>query len=136
METTGTFSTISWEEAPAPEGHVGPRVAHAHVADRWEGAISGESVADHVMFYVGSGEGWGPGTFYGYELITGEVDGRKGSFVLLHEGSFDGTTVRAVLTVVAGSGTGDLTGLSGSGSFSSTHGEEATPYAFAYEMKE
>ncbi len=133
-QAAGTFKTISWEEATPPEGHVGPRVAHAHTSDQWEGLISGTSVADHVMYYTGDGENWGAGTFYGFELITGEVDGRKGRFVLLHVGSFDGTTVRADLSVVEGSGTDDLAGLRGSGSFEATHGEgDATAYTFEVE---
>jgi hypothetical protein len=132
-QTAGTFKTISWEEDHPPEGHVGPRIAHARTSDQWEGVIAGTSVAAHVMYYTADGVNWGAGTFYGYELITGEVDGRKGSFVLLHVGSFDGTTVRADLSAVEGSGTGDLAGLRGSGSFEATHGEEATAYTFEVE---
>ncbi|GAA0254760.1 DUF3224 domain-containing protein [Cryptosporangium japonicum] len=43
------------------------------------------------------------------ELITGSVHGRKGSFVLLHAATQEDTRWE----IVAGSGTDELTGLSG-----------------------
>ena len=127
---TNTFTFTSWDEAPAPEGHQGPRTAHAHTKNEFAGVIEGHGVADHVMYYSGQGDNWGTGTFYGFEQITGTVDGRKGSFVLKHEGTFDGTIVRADWTVVEGSGTVELEGLAGRGSFVSTHGESTTSYTF------
>ncbi|MBM7784049.1 DUF3224 domain-containing protein [Tenggerimyces flavus] len=128
---TNTFKFTSWDEAPAPEGHEGPRTVHAHTTNEFAGVIEGTSVADHVMFYSGQGEGWGSGIYYGFEQIAGSVDGRKGSFVLQHVGSFDSTTVRATWTVVEGSGTGELEGLEATGGFVSVHGEgDSTTYTF------
>ncbi|MND08508.1 hypothetical protein D3C83_311590 [compost metagenome] len=51
-----------------------------------------------------------------------------------HAGEFTGSKVSGRWTVVSGSGTGELVGLSGVGGFTGMHGEEATPYTFAYSL--
>jgi hypothetical protein len=42
--------------------------------------------------------------------------------VLQSTGAFDGGEASGPLTIVSGSGTGDLAGITGSGSFSAPHG--------------
>jgi hypothetical protein len=131
MTTENTFKATSWDEKSTPEENAkGPHIARAHTTNEYAGRIEGTGVNDYAMYYSGSGEGWGAGTYHGYELVTGTVDGRKGSFVLRHEGSFEDTTVRGTFTVVEGSGTEELEGLKGTGGFVSKHGEEPTGYTF------
>lgn len=130
----GTFRTLTWEEK-ASEENAGPRLGHAHTTMSYGGVIAGTSVCDHVMYYSGQGEGWGAGSYRGYERVEGTVDGRAGSFVLEHIGGFTGTTVSGTWSVVAGSGTGDLASLAGSGGFTSQHGEEATAYTFDHTFE-
>ena len=48
-----------------------------------------------------------------YEVVTGTLDGRKGTFVLHHIGGFRDGVADATVTVV--SATDDLTGLTGTG---------------------
>ncbi|WP_020578525.1 DUF3224 domain-containing protein [Actinopolymorpha alba] len=130
----GTFTPISWDEKLPEEPGGSPRISHAHTTNKFDGVIEGTTTADHVMYYSGQGEGWGSGTYHGYEQITGEVGGRSGSFVLEHTGDFGDSTVRATWSVVEGSGTAELTGLRGKGGFVSKHGEASTAYTFEYEF--
>ncbi len=134
IQGKGTFTTSSWEEKPPEEGVEGPRISHASTTSRYDGAIVGTSAADYVMVYSGQGDGWGDGTYVGYEQVTGAVGGRKGTFVLQHVGEFEGTTVRARWAVVEGSGTAELEGLRGEGGFTASHGEEATAYTFDHGL--
>lgn len=69
------------------------------------------------------------------EILSGSLDGREGTFVVEERGSFgtDGT-VYCSFEVVPGSGTGELTGLRGTGSFTAEHGAPSVPYTFAYEL--
>lgn len=53
--------------------------------------------------------------FVGLERIRGTIDGRHGSLLLQHVGTFEGGVAKAELVVI--SGTGDLKGTSGSGRF-------------------
>ncbi|MBB5490398.1 hypothetical protein HNR07_001535 [Nocardiopsis metallicus] len=75
------------------------------------------------------------GTFTGLELVTGTLDGRAGTFVLAERGSFtaDGT-VHGHIEVVEGTGTGDLAGLRGTGSFVYRNGQRAFPYNLDFEL--
>jgi hypothetical protein len=67
--------------------------------------------------------------------LTGVLAGREGSFVLRGEGTYDGTTASGRMTVVAGSGTGGLAGISGACESVSTHADYPfMPLALAYDL--
>ena len=74
----------------------------------------------YVMTHLDSGTA----SFSGFEKVVGSLGGRTGSFVLRHSGSYDGEKATAGYEVVPGSGTDELTGLSGTGGFSAGHAEE------------
>ena len=58
----------------------------------------------------------GGSSFVARERIEGALDGHEGTFVLEHRGSMsEGHPVVMEATVVQGSGTGALTGITGSG---------------------
>ena len=59
----------------------------------------------------------GGADFVGMQLVDGKLDGHRGSFVLSATGAYEGTTSKMQLEIVAGSGTGELAGISGSGEF-------------------
>jgi hypothetical protein len=65
------------------------------------------------MVYAAGAEG--PLHYVALERIEGVLDGRSGTFVLQHVGSMAGGAPTLELTVVPGSGTGELVGLTGSG---------------------
>jgi Protein of unknown function (DUF3224) len=50
---------------------------------------------------------------------------RRGNFVLTSNGSFDGKVAAGEMRVVEGSGSGELEGIAGTGSFSAPLGSEA-----------
>ncbi|MEU1084256.1 DUF3224 domain-containing protein [Streptomyces sp. NPDC005908] len=130
--TTGHFTFADWKENPLSPEDSFPRLAHATVTNAFTGGIEAEAtVCDYAIAY-GSGT---TGTFAGMELVTGRLDGRAGAFVLEERGRFDSDgTVHCTFEVVEGSGTGQLTGLRGTGGFTYRHGETKVPYTFAYEV--
>jgi hypothetical protein len=54
------------------------------------------------------------GAYVALELVTGTLDGKPGSFVLLHKGTMHQGAATMEVTVVPGSGTGELAGIGGS----------------------
>lgn len=56
----------------------------------------------------------GSAGYVAMELVTGTLDGRRGSFALQHSGILDAGSPALTITVVPDSGTGALTGLRGS----------------------
>lgn len=55
----------------------------------------------------------GSAGYVALEQVTGELSGKKGSFVLQHFGTMQGENQRLTLEVVPDSGTNELEGLSG-----------------------
>lgn len=55
----------------------------------------------------------GSGGYVALERVTGTLNGRHGSFVLMHNGTMEQGAQEIRIAVVPGSGTGALTGLAG-----------------------
>ncbi|GAA2235037.1 MULTISPECIES: DUF3224 domain-containing protein [Streptomyces] len=133
--TTGNFTFADWRERViGPAEDATPRLAHASVRNTFTGGIEAAgTTCEYAIVYVTAKTG----SFSGMELLTGRVDGREGSFAVEERGWFgeDGT-VHCTFEVVPGSGSGELTGLTGEGGFTARHGETAVPYRFAYDLEE
>jgi hypothetical protein len=60
--------------------------------------------------------------FVGLQRFVGRLGSRTGSFVMRTQGTFDGEKAAGELSVVAGSGTEELGGITGAGAFVAPHG--------------
>ncbi|MGW6021375.1 DUF3224 domain-containing protein [Streptomyces sp. NPDC055099] len=132
ITATGTFTFSHWDEKPVAGAEGGARIAHAAVTNDFTGAIEATGTScEYTLVYADETTG----AFVGYEFIEGTVDDRAGSFVLEQRGSFgaDGT-ITCALTVQPGSGSRELTGLTGTGAFTARHGETTVPYTLTYEI--
>jgi hypothetical protein len=69
----------------------------------------------------------------GVQEITGSVGGRSGSFLIEAIADHTGKSSHGSWSIIDGSGTGDLTGVSGTGSFDAPGGPKAT-YELNYEL--
>ncbi|MDQ2904952.1 MAG: DUF3224 domain-containing protein [Chloroflexota bacterium] len=112
MHATGTFEVKSWNEKPYSEIEGQPRLTRADVVYAYHGDLEGEGSIEYLMCYSSNNIAY----FIGYEQITGRLGDHSGSFVLQHNGAYEGGAVRDALTIVPGSATGDLSGLQGGGS--------------------
>lgn len=74
----------------------------------------------------------GSAGYVAMERVTGTLHGRKGSFVLQHTGTMTRGTPQLSVTVVPDSGTGELTGLSGSMNIKIEEGKHF--YEFDYTL--
>jgi Protein of unknown function (DUF3224) len=118
---TATFKIEHWDEKPYAEMEEGRKLAQASVRQALSGEIEGEAEVEWLMCYRPDRTA----DFVGLERIVGRIGTRSGSFVALHtSGSFDGAVARGELSIVPGSGTGELQGLRGSGEFTAPHGGE------------
>lgn len=125
----GAFEVTSWSEEPAPglEGTV--KVTTARIGQRFTGGIEADTIADMVMTYRPDGTA----EFTGHHRISGRAGQRAGSLVLRALGSYDGSQARTSFEVIAGSGTGDLAGVTGSGAAAAGHGSTGT-YHFDLDL--
>ena len=123
------FAIKTWDEKPYSEAAGMPKLTRASVKKTFTGYIGGDSEVEYLMMYNADGTA----AFVGLERIVGRLGGKSGSFVLQRSGSYDGKLAKETYSVVPGSGTGQLTGLSGQGSSSAGHGKE-NPITLDYEL--
>ena len=108
------FKILGWDEktwkgepaATAPS----PKMTESIVRYSYSGTVEGESELRYLMSYREA-----DGGFVGMERVEGAVGGKKGSFVFIHTGVFDEHAVSGELTMLDGSGTGELAGITGRG---------------------
>jgi hypothetical protein len=124
------FAIKNWDEKPYSEGADLPKLTRASVTKAFTGDIEGEGHVEYLMMYRSDGSA----TFVGLERIDGRIGDRTGSFVLQRTGAFEGGLAKETYSVVPGSATGDLRGLSGDGSSSVGHGMEH-PFVLNYEVE-
>ena len=120
-ETTCIFQITSWDEKPYQEIGGGAKLTNAKVTQVYSGAIEGTSTIEYLMSYTVQGTA----SFVGLERFSGTVEGKAGTMVIQHAGSFSEGIARSSWSVVPGSGTDDLASLRGKGSYVAGHGEPA-----------
>jgi Protein of unknown function (DUF3224) len=74
----------------------------------------------------------GSAGYVAIERVTGKLHGRAGSFVLQHSGTMNRGEASLTVSVVPDTGTGELTGLSGSMTIDIADGKHS--YAFEYAL--
>jgi Protein of unknown function (DUF3224) len=122
MHTTATFKVESWDEDQVQEGLDGRKLTHAVVKQSIAGDATGTGLAHWLMAYRPDGTA----DYLGLQQVEAHIGDRSGTFVCSSRGTFDGATAEGTLEILAGSGTGDFDGMSGSATFSAPHGDAAT----------
>lgn len=125
----GQFAIRTWDEKPYSEGENMPKLTKASVAKTFTGDLEGEGHVEYLMMYRADGSA----AFVGLERITGRIGERAGTFVVQRVGVFENGQAKESYTVVAGSATGELTGLKGEGNSAVGHGMEH-PFELSYEF--
>ena len=109
MIAKGTFDVKTTPQAADDAASAGP-FGRLFLDKQFHGDLDGRSLGQ----MLGSQSPNGSGGYVAMEEFTGTLAGKKGTFVLMHNGTMKrgGDFVLSV-SVVPDSGTGDLTGLSG-----------------------
>jgi hypothetical protein len=116
MQTTATFKVSTFEpiDLEPPDTRTGTPVGVARMVKDFQGGLAGRA---ETLFTSAFDQQRGIGTYVAMESFAGSLDGRSGSFNFAHTASTDGGPDRLheVVVIVPGSGTDELSGLSGSG---------------------
>lgn len=130
ISTTATFEIKSWKEAPFHELEGAPKLVRASVSKAYHGEIEGEGTLEYLMLYNADGTA----TYVGYERVVGKIGNRSGSFVFEDKGVFEAGMAKSTLTVMPNSGTSELRGLKGEGSYTTGHAQQHE-MKFVYEIE-
>jgi Protein of unknown function (DUF3224) len=128
-QAEGSFQVTSWEESTYQDLGDGAKLTRASIKQDYSGDLQAKASWDALMCYSRDGTA----TYVGFSFMEGRIGDREGSFVLRADGAYDGSQARSTWSVVPGSGTGGLAGLSGQGSAVAPHGPNGT-YTFEYEL--
>ena len=110
-----------YEPSAYDEPAEGPVLTRIHVEERFSGDISGAGVVEFLQ----AARPDGAAGFVGIERVTGQLGGRRGTFLLQDAGTVQDGIVSGDWFVIAGSGTGELAGLRGEGGFRANLGQDA-----------
>ena len=127
MKASGTFELV---RKPVSEDKVGTLSFSRLSLDK---TFSGDLVATSTveMLAVGS-EVTRSAAYVAMERVVGNLGGKNGSFVLIHNGSMDTKSQRLTVTVVSGCSTGELFNLEGKMTIDIKEGKHF--YDFQYEL--
>lgn len=126
MRATGTFEV---KLAVHPPVHPDTGVARRSIDKQFSGELEGTSQGE--MLSAGDPAA-GLAGYVAMERVTGKLAGRAGSFVLQHYGVMNRGEGPLTITVVPGTGTGELAGLSGELAIEIVDGEHH--YRFDYAL--
>lgn len=112
---TGTMKWEPWKPQPFAEGDGAPMLFRGSVVNHYTGDLTGTSAQECLIHARADGSH----PFYALERVTGEIEGRSGSFVLQVNGVVRPGVAEGELTVLEESGTGELAGIAGKGTYRS-----------------
>jgi hypothetical protein len=109
VNASAPFTNDRYDEAPYGEAD-GAEVSRVHISRTFTGDLEGSSAAELLIAKSGGGGG-----YVGHDRITGTLRGKTGGFVFQHTGLMGPEGVTNTGTIVPGTGTGELEGITGDG---------------------
>jgi hypothetical protein len=124
-----TLEIKHWEEAPFHELAGGPNLVRASVKQTYGGDIAGEGTLEYLMVY--KEDGIVPSM--ALERVVASIGDRSGSFVIRHTGSYADNLAQGTFEIIPGTATGDLRGLTGTGTLHWPHEQPGT-FTLDYDL--
>ena len=125
---SGPFSVNTEAEPPFLEQD-GLTLNRSVVHKEFSGDMVGTSEVQMIAAFTGTP---GSAAYVAIEHFTGSVDGKSGSFVLQHSGVMNKGDAELTVTIVPDSGTGELTGISGTLEIDNNEGQHV--YVLDYKL--
>lgn len=129
MKVSGTFEVQLQPQESYAEGLDGIQLARMSIDKVFSGNLQASSKGDMLSARTPVE---GSAGYVAIEQVTGELSGKKGSFVLQHFGVMSKDGQSLLLEVIPDSGTAELAGLSGTMKIAVENGQHQ--YEFDYEI--
>jgi len=123
MHATSAASPVKWDEKPYNDLPSPTRMTKASVEFAFKGQLDGQGQTEYLMFYSEYNEKdphKATAVYLGLTRFKGSLNGKSGSFVMEEHGTFREGVANSVSTIVAGSGTEQLKGITGTVKASAT----------------
>jgi hypothetical protein len=109
VNASAPFTNDRYDEEPYGEAE-GTELSRVHISRTFSGDLEGESTAEILI-----AKSEGGGGYVGHDRITGKLGGKTGAFVIQHGGIMGPEGISNAGTIVPGTGTGELEGITGEG---------------------
>lgn len=124
MQLKAKFSHTKWDESTMLDLEGDRKITRASVGFDYTGEkVDGKSQVEYLMYYLmhdADDPHKARATYSGFLVFSGTLDGRKGSFVMRENGEYSAGEANSECTIIEGSGTEELTGITGTASFTAT----------------
>jgi hypothetical protein len=128
MQAVGTFDVKTTLIGP-DDATEGTGIGRYALVKQFHGDLEAQGKGE----MLGAGDpAKGSAGYVAIEQVTGALHGRNGAFALQHTGTMDHAGYKLTITVVPGSGTGELAGISGT--FIITIADGKHSYHFDYTL--
>jgi uncharacterized protein DUF3224 len=120
MKASATYTVKKWEEKPYDDISSDMKMTRASVEYALDGEIKGTASVEYLMFYShfdAQDQHKAAAEYVGLVRFNGALAGKSGSFVMQDTGKFGQGTATSTLQIVERSGTGELQGIKGTGSY-------------------
>ncbi len=129
MHATGSFEVKLTPQQSTSETEPDPTRGRMSIDKHFHGTLEGTSLGEML---TGGNPAAGSAGYVAIERVTGTLDGKTGSFLLQHSATMHAGQFSLTITVIPGSGTGDLVGLAGSMNILMDGGKHS--YTFDYTL--
>lgn len=120
MRLYGTYVPAKWDEQTIEVIENHKKLTRVSAEFTFDGDIEGVANVEYLMFY----SSFDPedmhkahAQYVGQIRIIGKLKGKSGSFVVNDSGSYVGGVATSELSIIPGSGTGELADISGVGEY-------------------
>ena len=127
MNASAPFTNDRYDEEPYGEAE-GVEFTRVHISRTFSGDLEGSATAEILI-----AKSEGGGGYTGHDLVTGTLNGKSGGFVIQHGGIMGPAGVSNTGTIVPGTGTGELEGITGEGTLLA-HEEGNHTLTLVYEL--
>ncbi len=124
MRIYGTYTPTKWDEVTIDVIEDRMKLTRATVEYAFSGDLEGVAKVEYLMFY----SSFDPedmhksqAQYVGQIWIIGELQGKTGSFVVTDNGTYNGGVAVSELSIIQGSGTGELSNINGIGEYAADH---------------
>lgn len=120
MKISGTYTPTKWDEVDYLLVSESMKSTKASVEFQFAGDIEGLATVEYLMYYTSydpTDQHSSQAQYVGQIRIIGTLQGMAGSFALNDSGTFNGGAASSRLQIISGSGTGELSAISGHGSY-------------------
>ncbi|GLZ39642.1 DUF3224 domain-containing protein [Actinokineospora sp. NBRC 105648] len=128
-QAAGTFTIDLWDPQDPYDDQDGVTLGRTTIRKVFDGDLLGTSEVQMTSVMAAAS---GSAAYVALEKVHGTLGGRKGSFVLRHAATASEAGQSSEITVVPGTGTGDLTGLVGT--FVITKTDAGHTWTFDYTL--